>query len=147
MQTYTSRPFELKKDINTIFGMISSPAKLALVVEKYADKLKSANLKISEDEITFDVPMMGNVQLKRTEILAPNRVKYETVKSPVPFSLILSLAEHEGGHTLGTIAVEANIPSFLSGTVKGKIEPALEKLADLLEMVDFDRRLGGGSAS
>lgn len=146
MQTYSSRPIELKKDINTVFGLVESPSHLKPLLEKYGDKLgNDVKVELVGEEIHLTLPMAGNVVLKRSEVVAPNRVKYETVKSPVPVALVFSLAKHEEVHTLGQISVEVSMPSFLSGMVKGKVEPALDKVAKILEQIDFDRLVKGTS--
>ncbi|MDD7438615.1 MAG: hypothetical protein PUK66_07285 [Bacteroidales bacterium] len=146
MQIYTSRPIELKKDIDTIFGMVENPHNMEPLLEKYRDKLDdNVKVELVGDQISLTLPMVGNVIMKRTEVVAPNRVKYETIKSPVPVALVFSLSKHEASHTLGQISVEVNMPPFLSGMVKGKVEPGLDKIANLLEQIDFDRLIKGTS--
>lgn len=146
MQIYTSRPIELKKDINTIFGMIENPANMEPLLEKFADKLDdNIKVELGDEQIALTLPMAGNVVLKRSEIASPNRVKYETIKSPVPLAIVFNLAKHEEVHTMGQISVEVNMPPFLSGMVKGKVEPGLDKVANLLEQIDFDRLVKGTS--
>ena len=146
MQIYTSRPIELKKDIDTLFALVENPANMEPLLAKYGDKLDSkVKVELIDDQISLTLPMVGNVILKRGEVVAPNRVKYETVKSPVPVALVFSLSNHEEAHTLGQISVEVDMPLFLSGMVKGKVEPGLDKVANLLEQIDFDRLVKGTS--
>ena len=82
---------------------------------------------------------LGQIGLKKIEEVAPNLVKYESFKSPVPLALQLNLSEEGADKTLAQIQVEVSIPPFLGGMVKGKITKGLEKVADLLEMVDFSK--------
>lgn len=146
MQIYTSRPIELKKDIDTIYHLTESPANMAPLLEKFGDRLDDdVKVELGEEQFTATLPVVGDVILKRTEALAPNRVKYETIKSPMPAALVFNFSKHEDEHTLAQISLEVNMPPFLSGMVKGKVEPGLEKLADLLEQIDFDRLFKGTS--
>lgn len=139
MQSYTSRAFELKKGIDPLFQLISKPTNLAPLAQKFDDKLPVKDLKLTDDEISFSVSPLGEIIMKRTEVLEPNMVKYESVKSPVPVKLVLNLSKESEEVTLGQVTVETNVPPFLRGMVKGKVQPALEKLADTLELIDFDR--------
>lgn len=141
MQVYTSRPIELKKDINTLYDMISSPGKLQPLLEKFGDKVEKFKVQVSEDQLSLFVPAMGEVILKRTEALPPHSVKYESTKSPIPIALQFNLSENGESATLGQVAVHVNVPPFLSGVAKSKVEPALVKVADLLEKVDLDKWL------
>lgn len=146
MQIYTSRPIELKKDIDTIYHLTESPANMAPLLEKFGDRLDDdVKVELGEEQFTATLPVVGDVILKRTEALAPNRVKYETIKSPMPAALVFNFSKHEDEHTLAQISLEVNMPPFLSGMVRGKVEPGLEKLADLLEQIDFDRLFKGTS--
>lgn len=139
MNVYTSRPIELKKDIQTIYGLVSKPTNLQPVLDKAGDKVAEYKIEISDEELTFFVPALGQVGLKKTETVAPNLVKYESFKSPVPLALQLNLSEESADKTLAQISVEVSIPPFLAGMVKGKITGALDKVANLLEKVDFSR--------
>ena len=57
----------------------------------------------------------------------------------MPLALQLNLSEESADKTLAQISMEVSIPPFLAGMVKGKITGALDKVADLLEKVDFSR--------
>lgn len=139
MNVYTSRPIEIKKDIQTLYGLVSKPTILQPIIDKAGDKVAEYKIEISDEQVTFFAPALGQIGLKKIEEVAPNLVKYESFKSPVPLALQLNLSEEGADKTLAQIQVEVSIPPFLGGMVKGKITKGLEKVADLLEMVDFSK--------
>lgn len=145
MQSYTSRAFELKRDIETVYQLVSQPNRLAPLLEKFDDKMPVKDVELAEDQISFSVAPLGEIIMKRTEVIEPNMVRYQSVKSPVPVRILLNLSKESEETTLGQVTFETNVPPFLSGMVKGKVEPALEKMADALEQIDFDRLFKGTS--
>lgn len=70
-------------------------------------------------------------------MLPPNSVNYETIKSPVPVSLLINLSDQGNGTTLGQVTAKVNVLIFLAGMVKSKVGPALDKVANLLEKIDL----------
>lgn len=141
MQVYTSRAFELKKDIDTVYELASNPSNLASIAGKFSQHLKDLDLELNEKEIQFKAPVIGVIRLTKTEEVAPNTIKYEATKSSIPLSVILNFSKSSEEVTLGQISLEVNVPPFLSSMVKNKVEPALEKVSTLLEQVDFNRLL------
>lgn len=125
--------------------MVSSPAHLAPIAEKFKDYIGEYQLELGETELSFSVPALGQIVLEQTEVIAPNMVKYGTKKSPIPLSVLLNLSKNTEETTLGQISVEVDVPPFLSGMVKKKIEPALDKVSNVLEQIDFDRLVKGTS--
>ncbi|MDN4753551.1 hypothetical protein QYZ87_03270 [Porphyromonadaceae bacterium W3.11] len=142
MQTITSRPFELKKDINTIFGLVQNPSSLSPIIEKFHDRIPAKIAILKENQISVDTGAMGEIVMERSQVLAPNLVEYHSVKSPVPVKLSINLTEHGADTTLGQISIQASVPAFLSGMIKSKAEPIMAELANNLEKIDFDRLLG-----
>lgn len=141
MQTFTSRPIELKKEIDKIYPLISQPQNLQPILEKMEDKVEDYKVTLTEDQLSFFAPGLGEVIMKRTEMLPPNSVNYETIKSPVPVSLLINLSDQGNGTTLGQVTAKVNVPIFLAGMVKSKVGPALDKVANLLEKIDLDKFL------
>lgn len=141
MQSFTTRPIELKKDIQTIFGMIDNPTLLNPVLAKFKDKIPSKKVLLREDGFTIDTGFIGEVTLVKSQSNPPHLVEYTSGKSPVPIKLRFNLSELSEDKTLGQITLEVNAPVFLSGLLRSKIEPALTEVANMLELVDFDRLL------
>lgn len=141
MQVYTSRAFELKKDIDTVYELASKPSNLSSIASKFSQHLKDLDLELNEKEIQFKAPVIGVIRLTKTEEVTPNTIKYEATKSSIPLSVILNFSKSSEEVTLAQISLEVNVPPFLSSMVKNKVEPALEKVSTLLEQVDFNRLL------
>lgn len=138
MEVINSRSFTLKKDIQTIFGIASKPSLLSGLLAKAGDKLPLKNVTLSDDSFGFDAPMAGKVKFVRSADSTPNLIRYKAENAAVPLTFLIHMKE-AGEHTDMQLCVEANIPSFLKGMVMSKLAPGLEKAADMLEQIDFDR--------
>ncbi len=138
METFSSRPFTVKKDIDTIFGYLSNPSTLSEILSRHADKLSLSEVRLTEDSFAFDAPMAGTVKFVKNGVDAPYFVSYKAEKSPLPIALQLHL-KPSGEHTDVQISVDANVPVFLKGMISGRLTPVLEKIATMMEQIDFDR--------
>lgn len=139
MQVYTSRPIELKKDIESIYQLTSNPTRLEPIAENFKQHLERIELQLSEKSISFQVPALGVISLRIVDSIEPNLVKYEATQSPIPLAVILNFSKNTEDVTLGQITLETNVPPFLSSMVKSKVDPLLEKISNLLEHTDFSR--------
>lgn len=142
MQTLTSRPIELKKDIHTIYGMLSNPASLSPLLEKYREKIPAKNILLEQDQISVDTGVFGEIILKQDKAMAPNLIQYSSVKSPMPVKLSINLSEDEENKTLGQFSLDFSVPPFLSGMIKSKAEPIMNEVANVLEKLDLDEIVG-----
>lgn len=142
MQTYTSRPFTIKKDNVTVFRLFKNPLSLEGFLEKTRDKLPTKDVVLTEDSVSFTAPMVGALKFVRIEEEEPNVVKYRGEGTPVPMTLCAYLTPTDESSTSAQVSVEADVPAFLSGMIKTQVNPLLEKAADALEQLDVDRLLG-----
>ncbi|MDO4771470.1 hypothetical protein [Porphyromonas sp.] len=138
MEIINSRSFTLKKDVQTVYGIASKPSILSGVLAKIGDKLPLKDVSLTDDSFAFDAPMVGQVKFVRSADSTPSMIRYKAENAAIPLSLLIHMKE-TGEHTDMQLSIEADIPSFLKGMVMSKLSPALEKAADTLEKVDFDR--------
>ena len=63
MNVYTSRPIEIKKDIQTLYGLVSKPTNLQPIIDKAGDKVAEYKIEISDEQVTFFAPALGQIGL------------------------------------------------------------------------------------
>lgn len=138
MEVINSKPFTLKQDINTIFGMVSKPSILSGLLEKVGDKVPLKGLSLTDEGFGFDAPIIGQIKFVRAAESTKNLVRYKAESAAVPLSLLVHMKEASEGTDM-QLSLEADLPSFLKGMLSSKLSPALEKVSDLLGKVDFDK--------
>ncbi len=142
MQTYTSRPFTIKKDNATVYGVINCPKSLEALLDRAKDVLPAKDVVLGEDSVSVKAPMIGELRFVRSASEEPSMVKYQGEGTPVPMAVCVYLTPDGLDRTTTQIAVEADVPQFLSGMIKTKVNPLLEKVANTLESLDLDKLLG-----
>lgn len=100
-----------------------------------SDKVK--NLSFDADTLTMDIPPVGKITLKIVEKEPCKCIKFATISSPLPFNLwiqLLPVSEIECKMKL-TIGMELN--PFMKGMVRKPLQEGLEKMADMLAMINY----------
>ncbi|WP_297130430.1 hypothetical protein [uncultured Porphyromonas sp.] len=141
MQVINSRPFTIKKDIETVFDLAGEPESARHFLSKVGDKPMFKDVSVTDDSIAAKLPFVGDITFRRNRIEKPSLVSYKAEGSPVPVELVLNF-QPDGENTKTQVSVEVEAPSFVAGMVKTKLQPMLDKMADSLELLDVDRFLG-----
>lgn len=141
MQVINSRPFTIKKDIETVFGIAGEPETAKHFLSKVEDKPIFKDVTIDSDSIHVNVPVVGDLTLRRNRVEKPSLVSYKAEGAPLPVELVFNL-QPEGEYTKTQVSAEVDAPAFVSGMVTSKLQPLLDKIADSLELLDVDRFLG-----
>lgn len=141
MQVLNSRPFTIKKDIDSVFGLVSEPERAQHFLSKVGDKPGFKDVTISSDTIGVKVPYVGDITLRRNRVEAPSLISYTAEGAPLPIEVIFNL-QPDGEETKTQMSVEVDAPAFAGGMVRAKLQPFLDKAADSLEQLDVDRFLG-----
>ncbi len=128
----------MSKDAQSIESMVKNPALLRSYVEKSGDKLPVKNLSFTEDSVSVEAPIVGNVTFTRVDTDTPGVIKYQGKGTPVPLALNIFL-KPDGDKTSAQLSLDADIPAFMGGMIEGKAKSSLAKAADFLEVLDFDR--------
>ncbi len=109
-------------------------------VEAMRDKLpedKVKDLKFDRDSLTLTTPM-GAVKLEIVEREEPKCIKFAASESPLPFNFWIQLLPVTDSSCKMKLTIKAELNMLLLGMVKGPLKEALEKIADVLQMIDYD---------
>ena len=123
MSTFESSIREIQFTQTAVFNTLSDLSNL----ERVKDKLPQDKLEqfvFDKDSLTISVNPVGQIKLRIIEREAPKCIKFETEESPLPFKIKL------------TIKVELN--PFIKGMVKKPLSEGLEKVADMLQLIQYE---------
>ena len=115
-------------------------------IEKVKDRLpedKAKDLEFTQDSISVSVAPVGRIQLKIVEREEPKTIKFETVESPLPFNLWIqvlpvSATESKEASSKMKLTLKADINPFIKGMISGPLQDGLEKIADMLAMINYE---------
>jgi carbon monoxide dehydrogenase subunit G len=120
----------------TVYSMLSDMSN----IEKVKDRLpedKVKDLTFDTDSISISSPM-GTVKLVIVEREEPKTIKFETEQSPLPFNFWIQLLPVTDTASKMKLTIKAEVNAFLSGMVKKPLQEAVEKIADALQMIQYE---------
>ncbi|WP_321479049.1 SRPBCC family protein [uncultured Bacteroides sp.] len=100
-----------------------------------ADKIK--NLNFDSDSLSFDASPVGEIRLKIVDKVEPKTIKFETVKSPIPFNLWIQLVETGEEECKLKLTVRIDINPFMKGMIQKPLQEGLEKMAETLAVIQY----------
>lgn len=102
-----------------------------------ADKIQK--FECTEDSVTVSVSPVGDLTLQVVEWTEPKCIKFETTKSPVPLTLWIQLLPVTDGECKMRLTVKAEVNVFMKGLISKPLKEGIEKMADLLALVPYDK--------
>lgn len=109
-------------------------------VERVRDKLpedKVKDLKFDRDSISLSTPL-GSARLEIVEREEPKCIKFATTESPLPFNFWIQMLPVTESTSKMKLTIQASLNSFILGMAKRPLQEALEKIADVLQMIDYN---------
>ena len=101
-----------------------------------ADKVQS--LTYDSDNVTVTVAPVGKVTLSIVEREPCKTVKFGSPDSPIAFNLWIQIVPIDAQTSKMRVTVKINLNILTRNLMKGKIEEAVEKLAEMLSQVNYD---------
>lgn len=119
-----------------VFGKLSDFNNLEIVKERLPEE-KIKGLNFDADTVSFNVDPVGQLTLKIVERNPHEYVKFETVTSPIPFTLWLHLEEVSEEECKLKITASLEINPFMKAMIQKPLQEGLEKIADMLSMIQY----------
>ena len=107
-------------------------------LEALKDRLpEDKDISFDSDTLSFSVAPVGQLTLKIVEREPSKCIKFETTNSPLPFNLWIQLVAttDEECKLKATIGMELN--PFMKAMVQKPLQEGLEKMVDMLAMIQY----------
>ena len=107
MAQYKSETAHIAHKIDLVFSKLSNPGTIGAAAENLPEQQREILEKVefTEDAITVKGSPMGNLTLRRTQVVEPTLIVFEAEQSPVPFKITFNLTE-AGDATDATAAID-----------------------------------------
>ena len=96
-----------------------------------------ANMQFDCDSVTAEAGPLGTVSLRVVEREDPKLVKFATENSPVAANLWIQLLPASDTQCAMKVTLGADLNFFLKQMLKGKLQEGVERLADMLAMINY----------
>lgn len=117
--------------------MLSNLSNLEKIKDKIpADKLEQFSF--DADSICIKANPVGEIKLRIIGREEPKCIKFEAEQSPVPFNFWIQLLPVTAASSKMKLTIKAELNPFIKGMVKKPLTEGIEKLADLLQYIQYE---------
>lgn len=99
------------------------------------DKVKE--FAYNRDEVTVNVPPLGNVTIRVVEREEPKCIKFEAVGSPLPINLWIQIIPDGDEAAKMRVVAKAEINFMLRSMVEKPLKEGIEKIAEALSLIQY----------
>lgn len=120
-----------------VYNTLSDLSNLERVRDRIPkDKLE--DFSFDKNHIAIKAPVVGQIQMHIIEREEPKTIKFETEQSPMPFNFWIQLVPLTDNSCKMKLTVKADINPFIKGMVQKPLQEALEKIADVLQIINYE---------
>lgn len=137
MSTFESSVREIAHAQQSVYNALSDLSNL----ERLRDRIpqdKINDFSFDADHISFQAPMVGIIRLAIVDREAPKTIKFETEQSPIPFHFWIQLLPLTDTSCKMKLTLKADINPFIKGMVQKPLQEGINKIADVLQMINYD---------
>lgn len=103
---------------------------------KQAEKIQ--DLQFDQDSLSVNVPPVGNIKLRVVNREEPKCIKFETEQSPIPFNFWIQILPVTSTTSKMKLTIKAELNMFIKQMVKKPLQEGIEKIADVLQMIQYE---------
>ncbi len=123
----------IKERINDPLIQQQIPADKVSQVQSVVEKME-----FTSDSVSCDAGMVGNISLEIVERDENKCVKYQSVSSPVGFTLWAQVLPTSEMTSKLRLTIDADLNFFMKQMVDKHIKNGIEKMADMLAMIPYN---------
>ena len=121
----------------SVYDMLSDLSNAEKVKNKVNDD-QLQNMSFDNDNVSVNVPPIGKIALRIVDREEPKCVKYQSVDSPLPFSLWVQMLPVTETTSKIKVTLDAELNFMMKGIVSKPLKEGLEKLADALSKIQYE---------
>ena len=117
--------------------MLSDLSNIERVKDRMSDD-RLQDLTFDTDSVSISVAPVGQISLRIIDRDEPKTIKFETEQSPIPFNMWIQLLPVTETTCKMKLTIKADINPFIKGMVSKPLQEGLEKIADVLTMIQYE---------
>ena len=119
-----------------VYAKLSDLSNLESVKDRLPED-KVQDLSFDSDTLSFSVSPVGKLTLQIVEREPSKCVKLETTNSPLPFNMWIQIVSSADEECKLKITIGLDINPFMKAMVQKPLQEGLEKMADMLSMIQY----------
>ena len=137
MTKFESSVRQIDASQEKVYNMLSNLENLERIRDRIPED-KADDIVFDNDSIAVRVNPVGMVKFKIIEREEPKTIKFEAEGSPVPVNFWIQILPVEENTSKIKLTIKADTPFFLKGMVQKPLEQGIEKIADILQMINYE---------
>lgn len=137
MTKFESSVRQIDASQEKVYNMLSNLENLERIRDRIPED-KADDIVFDNDSIAVRVNPVGMVKFKIIEREEPKTIKFEAEGSPVPVNFWIQILPVEENTSKIKLTIKADIPFFLKGMVQKPLEQGIEKITDILQMINYE---------
>ena len=153
MTRYESSIKQVPYPVQNVYAKLSDLSNLQVIKERFndplirqqipADKVEQVKsvveqMEFTSDSVSCNVGMVGNISLEIVEREENKCVKYQSVSSPIGFTLWAQVLPTSDTVSKLKLTLDADLNFFMKQMVDKHIKDGIEKMADMLAMIPYN---------
>nr|WP_314755703.1 SRPBCC family protein [uncultured Prevotella sp.] len=130
----TIRPINYAQE--NVYNLLSDLSNIERVKSRLPED-KAKDLVFDTNSISITTPM-GSVKLSIVEREAPKCIKFEAEESPLPFNFWIQILPVTATTSKMKLTIKADLNPFIKGMVSKPLQEGIEKIADVLQMINYE---------
>lgn len=94
-------------------------------------------MEATRDELTLQLPMMGNLVIRIVERDEPKCVKFESVQSPIPLTLWIQLVPTSDTSCKMKVTLDAALNMMFKMMLGSKLKDGIDRFAEMLARIPY----------
>lgn len=120
-----------------VYNMLSDLSNLEKVKDRVpADKIQ--DFSFDSDTLSVKVAPVGAITMRIVDRDEPKCIKFETSESPMPFNFWIQILPVSESVCKMKLTIKSEVNPFLVSMIKKPLQEGLEKIADMLQMINYE---------
>lgn len=120
----------------SVYDMLSNMENIEKVMDRVPqDKIK--DISFDRNTVSVSVEPVGNIKLRVCDREEPKCVKFQTMESPVPFTVWIQMLPVTSTTSKMKVTAEADLNPFVKAMVEGKLRDGVEQIANGLSQIRY----------
>lgn len=134
---YESSVREIPHAQETVYQSLSDLRNLERIKERMPEE-KVQGMEFDQDTMAVSMPPVGRIALRIIEREEPKCIKFETEQSPLDFNFWIQLLPVTEQSCKMRLTLKADLNPLIKGMVGGKLQEAIDKIAEMLAAIPYE---------
>ncbi len=135
MSEFKSQEKQIPYSQERVYGRLSDLKNMAAMKDQVP--AAAGKVDITEDSIRFNVPGAGDIELHLAKTEPCSLIQFETVQSPLPFSLRMQLDKVSDEACTMKLVIDMELNFMMAAMLSKTLNDAVNKMADTFARIPY----------